>query len=752
MNSGSFFRLNLETSKVVEGITYFDYIDLPDLNKGEDIISYPIRLTISSDRVTFFIHYYDCSEEPEKPSHSEEVILDLPFTSEEKDSLSSVIKRTYNIVFPLSGYLQTLVNNRYNTLKKVNKPDVSDYIQFLEQRTDYLPFQNSKINKDSYSSLTIWGLLDDKGEHYNLWDKNEKITKLLRKLILDFMFDLMHSDVFECSKYYNEMREGLMKDFFFSAIVKKSEYYYYRRLIRNRFDRDQCESISKLQSPNALNKLKRKKRHVAKRIGYIQKVLHRKKPNRIILEKLTSKENILHCIWTIRFGLKKRLKDIKKLISTLESAKFLYAEKLDASETEWIDVIMSPMADKHFSFYPKWYEDQPSSGKEKGSDVSESWFINPEAEMERIAFPIVDKNDRFHYINSTELCDFIGSSDDSSIEKRKTKISKWFYQRYNFADTFRLHLFKGWNWLFVVTLILFSIIALTSAYWDSLLNIAFISKYKEYLQHFTFISDFWSNPRYISYFPLGVSGCLLLITIYYQIRTLCTHKKDRIDDFLVKKRRQRERRKAFRLALIWALFGSFLFFYDSIANNWKFLVLTILGLIIIYTFILRLIRPKFHTLKNIHLFMPRLVASITTAWIMLVIGNELYKERISIPIGVILSVVVLAFLLYESHKTLPNISNWNRIGRALELMLISFSMALIIGIFAIDIVSLDMLSPHCPNEPAVEIANHPWRFLSGSDACTITVIPKYLIQFSFLSMFIGVFIQMIFEEKRITDM
>ena len=46
MNSGSFFRLDLETSKVVEGITYFDYIDLPDLNKGEDIISAPFSCVI----------------------------------------------------------------------------------------------------------------------------------------------------------------------------------------------------------------------------------------------------------------------------------------------------------------------------------------------------------------------------------------------------------------------------------------------------------------------------------------------------------------------------------------------------------------------------------------------------------------------------------------------------------------------------------------------------------------------------------
>ncbi len=682
MNSGSFFRLDLETSKVVEGITYFDYIDLPDLNKGEDIVSYPIRLSISSERVTFFIHYYDCAEE-QKPIHSEEAILDLPFKGEENSSLlSSRIKRIYNTVFPLSGYLQTLVDYRYKILTKVDKPNnVSEYLHFLEHRVDYVPFQNSKINKDSYSSIAIWGLLDEKGDHYNLWDKNEKITKLLRKLLLDFMFDLMHSDVFECSKYYNEMREGLMKDFFFSAIIKKSEYYYYRRLIRNRLTIQDVENES-----------------------------------------------------------------VKKAI------KELYAEKLDTSEAEWIDVIMSPMANKHFAFQPEWYEDQPSSKKRKGFKVSESWFVNPEEEMERIVFPLLDDNEnkQVHYLNSSELSAFIGSSNNTAVKRRKTKISKWFYQRYDFADTFRLHLFNGWNWLFVVTLGLFSLIAVVSAYWEKLLNVAPISDYKESLLHLPFISDFWNSPQHIAFLLLGFAFVLVIVATYYLLRVICASKKDNIDDFLVKKRRKREVGKAFRLALIFAIFGCFLFFCNSLADSWIALIVIILVLVGIVISILR-IPPSFHTLRNIHLFLPRLVASITTAWIMLVIGNELLKERISIPIGVILSVVVLAFLIYESNKTLPNISSWNRIGRALELMLISFSMALIIGIFAIDIVSLGMLHPLCP-EDTPEIVNYPWTFLSNSDACTITILPEYLIQFSFLAMFIGVFIQMIFEEKSITDM
>ena len=61
MNSGSFFRLDLENSKVFEGVTFYEYIDLPDLAAGEENIRYPIRMSISQDRVSFFVHYFDDS-------------------------------------------------------------------------------------------------------------------------------------------------------------------------------------------------------------------------------------------------------------------------------------------------------------------------------------------------------------------------------------------------------------------------------------------------------------------------------------------------------------------------------------------------------------------------------------------------------------------------------------------------------------------------------------------------------------------
>ena len=664
MNNGSFFRLDLERSKVVDGVTFYDYIDLPDYSSGREGLSYPVRLSISNDRVIFFVHYYDRIEEKDRenkpwPEHLEEVILDLPFTTGEQDALSSKIKHIYNTPFPINGYLCDLVIRRYT-----NKTDS------LKQNTEnsekekfnnlYQALRDSKVNEDSYSSLSIWGLLD-KNKKYDLitiTEKNEeKVTKFLRKLLLDFMFDLMHTDVFQASKYYQQMKEGLMADFFFSSIIKKSEYYYYRRLIRKRYDISNNEE------------------------------------------------------------------------DFSETIKKLYAKQFDGAESEWTEIIMTPEADQHFTFYPDWFEDQPQSRKRKENEyhISEnSWFVNPEEEMSRIVFPLEEEKGKnqykeVHYLNSLELSNYIKATDNTAIEKRKTKISQWFYQRYDFADTIRMHIFRKTNNIILGLLGLFVLCSLCPY--------------------------FWETPRWIALFFAAASLAFVTAAIYlkFYIKTPTTK---RIDDILAEKRRTRECSLSARLGIIFAFIGCFLFFYNVLDSLFGLAM----KLVVLLSLLLFSIRSKTNIIKNIHLFFPRLVASITAAWIMLVIGNDLIKEHLSMLIAIILVIVVFTFLLYESNKALPDIDITAQIGRALELMLISFSMALIIGIFAIDIVSLDMLSPHCPDEPAVEIINYPWRFLSGSEACTITVIPEYLIQFSFLAMFIGVFIQMIFEEKSITDM
>ena len=201
MNNGSFFCLDHETSKIEEGIAIFDYVDLPDLSDGDNIVKYPVRLSISPDRVKFYVHFFD---ENGTPRHMEEVILELPYLTKDNESLSSTIKTIYNTAFPQKDRLRNLVDARYTEAEK----------------SAYESLRKSRINQDTYSSLYMWGLFDEKRHYQMKADSDASVTRFLRKLLLDFMFDLMHSDVFESSKFYTQMREGLLSDFFFSSIVK----------------------------------------------------------------------------------------------------------------------------------------------------------------------------------------------------------------------------------------------------------------------------------------------------------------------------------------------------------------------------------------------------------------------------------------------------------------------------------------------------------------------------------------------------
>ncbi|MBR4792768.1 MAG: hypothetical protein IK038_03785 [Bacteroidaceae bacterium] len=703
MNSGSFFRLDLEGSKVVNGITFYNYIDLPDFADNEDKVNYPIRLTISSEEVSFLVHYYS----EDKPHHVEEVIINLPYNTRKVEGLSSIIKHLYNTPFPLNDYLYDLVKQRYTDQAPLNSA--------------YYHMRQSQINRDSYSSLLIWGLIkkrENNEEFYiDLEDEQKKIvTKLLRKLLLDFMFDLMHSDIFESSKYYSQMRKGLLNDFFFSAIIKKSEYYYYRRLIRNRL-KTFINPEDKTKKLFDVVKSIRKKYNKKRRKVWLNQIFMSKHPERI--DKFNN-------------DFEKEVKVIKSKESysstynVIQSISNLYAEELDISETEWMETIMSPLADKHFSFTPEWFELLIPQRKKKLFSVSDSWFVDPEEEMSRIVFPLNDIDGKSHYLNSFELGSMIGIGDLSSVLKRNTKVSMWFYRRFDFVDTFRIHFFNHWNLFFATLLLAFSIASMFPC--------------------------FWVCPKNIALFPATTAiSCILyfLLSLFFGRNTNII-----IDDVLLNNRRKRETHRALRLSLLFGVFWLFLYTYDCFTYKWSWLLIKGLILLFICILLLYIIKPRVHIINNIHLCLPRLVASITTAWIMIVIGNDLVKEHLSWPILAILSIVVFSFILYESNKVLPNITVLPRVGRTLELMLISFSISLIIGIFAVDI-----LSPSLTHD-AIEYNLWPnyfeWSFLVNNNnyakEFTLTIFPDYLIQFSFLAMFIGVFIQMIFEEKNITEM
>lgn len=819
MNYGKFFRLNQNISKIEDGVAIYDYIDLPayfELSESNKMSpKYPISVTITENCVRFRVHYsaykigdgtqsvgyyYDVkkafdSENNDETSlkHKEQVIIELPYINDSVDKLHQAIKDIYCTRYPIFMDKQTFI---YLLIHKRYVKD-SQHLKGLEKNL-YHKIQDDLDEDFSYSTLWLMDIVEKEegsNKFFNLFGKGSQekvVTKFLRKLLLDFMFDLNHSDVFQTSKYYEAMYSGLMANFYFSALMHKCEYYFYRGLITD---------------------------------------------------------------------------VIQKRISTIKTRKIhicnLYAKKLFEAEDLWIHDIMSSSAEKYFEHF---YTKENNNGLNKSDDKKvnnrlkikaiieetwreykakikeekerytfrswDSWFSSPEEEMRRVCFTMRErvrigkdsdysyKDGDAHICNAETITHYIDGSyakiDNQLIRKKdanKAQISQWFLKRYAFNDVFHLHLFKYANRLFFLTLSIILILL--------------------FLLPNSVSPDFWKEW---SCMPL--LGAILLIELYCvwgkEMYEKYKHQSDPHHKNLLLLARSRlvwSRVKAIGITLLWALivFSTVNRAMNSICP-WMteesprgtfikiFVILSQAFLVFVGGWVIHKKIYPVHWLSNMHVFFPRLVASIAAAWISLAVGNELFgsffDSIVSWSTSIWLTVIVFAFVMYEINKLLPLETTFNKVKRCLGIIAISYMVSLIAGLFIINFTGERFLErsdtlksfyqdyvinnnqkqvenkgyythylfrtknkqPHnihlqisdasdrqlikglerihiTPQEKTSQDGlNHPiatiWNLSGGAK---FFILRDFLIQFAFVAMFIGIFIQMLFEEKSITE-
>ena len=218
MNRGRFFQLDLEASRLAEGLAVFSYTKVQDIrgddnDPNRDTPFYPFYLQFSHEGVKFYVHYFvketsqHCVDE-ETNQHRNSLILELPISSniEIHDNLTQKLNDIFQINFP------------YETGSKKPLTEV-----FWDNKLD-----DDQNYNPSYSSLSIFKI------NYEQFKKDSQvaINGFLRKLFLDFLFDIEHTDVFRNSAHYDEVYTKLKENFLYNAIDNKSEYYYQRRLIK----------------------------------------------------------------------------------------------------------------------------------------------------------------------------------------------------------------------------------------------------------------------------------------------------------------------------------------------------------------------------------------------------------------------------------------------------------------------------------------------------------------------------------------
>lgn len=266
MNYGRFFVLDLESSDLAKGVAVFNYRSVKAYEHACDSITpkYPFFLTITKDAIEFKVHYtqarlkegedYDKNRHlfdsqgihitPQTDAdfpkdkldsiHVEAVVLSLPLSSDldVKDLLTGAIKRAYSVGFPCS--------------EKQND-ESADEGNYLIRLIDWKKLKPTDEDDKgiSFSSLPVFGIYSEKGKRNRAWMKQQKketdydtdirekgqINKFLRKLLLDFMFDLEHTDVFKNAANYEEFAIKLRGNFFFVALMSKANFYYYRAVL-----------------------------------------------------------------------------------------------------------------------------------------------------------------------------------------------------------------------------------------------------------------------------------------------------------------------------------------------------------------------------------------------------------------------------------------------------------------------------------------------------------------------------------------
>lgn len=183
MNYGHFYKLSTGRSDLSHGIAVFDYKGIEEQHKGG---KHHLYVTIQEGSIHFAYHYYNESNKAEHLD-CDIVTLPLPTNSLGHERLAEAIDECNNVIFP----------------KEIGETVVS----------------HDPLNIGGYSNL----------KEFNV-GKPDSNGYVVRKMLLDFLFDLEHSEVFQVSPLYERVKSALHENPLSTALMAKAEYLFQRSL------------------------------------------------------------------------------------------------------------------------------------------------------------------------------------------------------------------------------------------------------------------------------------------------------------------------------------------------------------------------------------------------------------------------------------------------------------------------------------------------------------------------------------------
>jgi hypothetical protein len=168
---------------------------------------HPVYLTIAYDSIDFYVHYY--CRNGERDEHMHNVILSLPLSInlDVKDGLTEVLVEGWKTNFP-----------------RCNDGSCKYLYEKLEKDIGYgFCYAKLRIFNENNQSVLEEAIEKEKSKDFSTFTQ-----KFIRTLILDFLFDLEHTNVFKTSPHYEHISIKLKENYFFSALAAKANFYYSR--------------------------------------------------------------------------------------------------------------------------------------------------------------------------------------------------------------------------------------------------------------------------------------------------------------------------------------------------------------------------------------------------------------------------------------------------------------------------------------------------------------------------------------------
>lgn len=227
MNNGRYFFLDKAISDLATGHIIFNYRRVRTKEKPKDHTpEYPIYVAISPHCVYFKTHIAT----GELHGHFDLLTIPLDKGMITDSNFTEILRKTYNT--DISSSCQT------NEIMKFLAKNLDGNLERKQEAEKESPEDGDKKKYVTYSTLDVFNC-EGKGSDYYL----------LRKLILDFLYDLDHTSVFSLSPYSNALLSKLCENYLFNAILRKARFYYYRQLLEE-------ECIKELVFPTFIQKAK----------------------------------------------------------------------------------------------------------------------------------------------------------------------------------------------------------------------------------------------------------------------------------------------------------------------------------------------------------------------------------------------------------------------------------------------------------------------------------------------------------------